>query len=117
MERERKVELMTNERDLTAILPDGSTFDFWEVEQVFEREIHVNNGHPAASDDNDGSIERPLKTINAAAQIATPGTRVLIHAGVYRETVQPAQGGLGPDKMISYEAYQGQEVVVKASVK
>jgi len=117
MERERKVELMTNERDLTAILPDGSTFDFWEVEQVFEREIHVNNGHPAASDDNDGSIERPLKTINAAAQIATPGTRVLIHAGVYRETVQPAQGGLGPDKMISYEAYQGQEVVVKASVE
>ena len=26
-------------------------------------------------------------------------------------------GGLGPDKMISYEAYQGEEVIIKASVE
>lgn len=103
--------------DLTAVLPDGRMFEFWEMEPVFEREIHVDNQNPAASDQNDGTMERPLKTINAAAQIATPGTRVLIHRGVYRETVQPAMGGLGPDKMISYEAYQGEEVIIKASVE
>ena len=108
---------MTEQIDLTAILPNGQMFDFWEVEQKYDREIHVNNQHPEASDDNDGTIERPLKTINAAAQIAAPGTRVLIHGGTYRETVQPAMGGLGPDKMISYEAFEGEEVIIKASVE
>lgn len=103
--------------DLTAVLPDGRMFEFWEVEPKYEREIHVNNRHPQASDDNEGTLERPLKTINAAAQMATPGTRVLIHGGVYRETVHPAMGGTGPDRMISYEAYQGEEVIIKASVE
>ena len=50
---------MKHEKDLTAQLPDG----------------------------NDGSADRPYRTINAAAQAATPGTRVRIHAGTYRETV------------------------------
>lgn len=107
---------MLNE-DLTARLPNGEFFESWEVEQKFEREIHVNNGHPNASDANDGSEDRPKKTINAAAQIATPGTRVLIHGGTYRETVQPAMSGSGPDKMISYEAYNGEEVIISASVE
>ena len=83
---------MVNNTDLTAVLPDGRTFEFWEVPQEYDREIHVNNNHPDASDDNDGTIDRPLKTINAAAQMAEPGTRVLIHRGTYRETVHPARG-------------------------
>lgn len=108
---------MKKSADLTAILPDGQSFDFWEEAQEYDREIHVNNRHPLASDDNDGTLERPLKTINYAAQIAEPGTRVLIHAGTYRETVQPARGGINPKKMISYEAYQNDEVIIKASVE
>src|SRR5690554_35101 len=108
---------MTKAVDLTAKLPDGQMFEFWEVEQVYEREIHVNNQNPHACDENEGTITSPLKTINAAAQLATPGTRVLIHGGVYRESVHPAKGGLGPDKMISYEAYQGEEAIIKASVE
>ncbi len=86
---------MANTTDLTAKLPDGNLFDFWEVDQVYEREIHVNNQDPRSSDENEGTITNPLKTINAAAQMATPGTRILIHGGVYRETVQPAKGDLG----------------------
>ncbi|MDI9419239.1 MAG: right-handed parallel beta-helix repeat-containing protein [Bacillota bacterium] len=108
---------MAPQTDLTAVLPDGQMFQFWEKEQEYEREIHVNSQHPLASDVNEGTIDRPLKTINAAAQIAAPGTRVLIHAGTYRETVHPAMGGTGPDRMISYEAYQGEEVIIKASVE
>lgn len=92
---------MSKTTDLTAVQPNGQMFDFWEVPQEYDREIHVNNSHPNASDDNDGTPDKPLKTINAAAQIAEPGTRVLIHRGVYRETVQPARGGLSPSKMIS----------------
>ena len=108
---------MTERIDFSAQLPNGQSFAFWEVEQQYERELHVDNQNPRASDQNDGTISQPFKTINAAAQVATPGTRVLIHAGTYRETVQPAMGGLGPEKMISYEAYQGEEVIIKASVE
>lgn len=108
---------MIKTTDLTAVLPNGQMFDFWEIPQEYDREIHVNNNHPNASDGNDGTLDRPFKTINAAAQVAEPGTRVLIHQGVYRETVQPAKGGLSPSKMISYEAFEGEEVIIKASVE
>jgi len=103
--------------DFTAVLPSGDIFESWEVDAKYDRVLHVDCNHPNASDDNDGSEDRPFKTINAAAQVATPGTRVLIHGGVYRETVQPAMGGESPEKMISYEAYNGEEVIIKASVE
>ena len=105
------------EYDPTAVLPDGRMFEFWEVPQKYDREIHVDTNHPEASDYNPGTPSKPLKTINAAARIATPGTRILIHGGTYRETVQPAMGGLSPEKMISYEACEGEEVIIKASVE
>jgi hypothetical protein len=103
--------------DHTAILPNGQMFEFWEVPQKYDREIHVDNKDPRASDENPGTQSLPLKTVNAAARIAVPGTRVLIHRGTYRETVQPAMGGLSPEKMISYEAFDGEEVIIKASVE
>ncbi len=108
---------MTERKDFSAQLPDGRMFAFWEVEQHYDRELHVDNKNPNASDQNAGTLVQPFKTVNAAAQAATPGTRVLIHAGTYRETVQPAVGGSGPEKMISYEAYQGEDVIIKASVE
>ncbi len=88
-------------KDLTSRLPNGEYFRFWETEPVFDRELHVDCNNPAADDANDGSPEHPFATINAAAQVATPGTRVLIHAGTYRETVSPRLGGESPERMIS----------------
>ena len=103
------------EKDYSALLPDGSTFEFWETEPVWERELFVSASDPAASDENDGSEARPFRTINRAAKEATPGTRVRIHAGLYRECVKPAQGGTDPAHMISYEAYGDGDVVISAS--
>ncbi|MDP4088369.1 MAG: right-handed parallel beta-helix repeat-containing protein [Bacillota bacterium] len=108
---------MIEKFDKTAQLPNGQMFEFWEVPLIYEREIHVDNKNPLASDENEGTLLKPFRTINAAAQIATPGTRVIIHGGIYRETVQPAMGGSSPEKMISYEACQGEEVIIKASVE
>lgn len=101
--------------DKMAILPNGSTFSFWEVPEKYERELHVNGSHPKADDTNEGTLEKPFRTINAAAQLAEAGTRIWIHAGEYREWVRPAAGGTDPAHMISYEAYGDGEVVIKAS--
>ena len=103
------------EKDYSALLPDGSTFEFWETEPVWERELFVSSSDPAASDDNDGSEARPFRTIGRAAAEATPGTRVRIHAGLYRECVKPAMGGTDPRHMISYEAFGDGDVVISAS--
>ena len=102
-------------RDLTALLPDGTEFEFWEKETVYDRTLYVDCGAPSASDDNDGSEGAPFRTIGRAAALAEPGTRVRIHAGLYRECVRPARGGADPEHMISYEAYGDGPVVIRAS--
>lgn len=101
--------------DKTALLPNGQMFDFWEKEQIYEKELHVDKNHPDADDSNCGSAEAPFKTIQAAAELATPGTRVLIHGGEYREWVHPLYGGTDAENMVCFEAYGDGEVVIKAS--
>src|SRR5207249_4228394 len=41
----------------------------------------------------DGSADHPLRTIDAAAQLAQPGDVVTVGAGTYHEWVSPARGG------------------------
>ena len=67
------------------------------------------------SDDADGSADTPLRTINRAAAVAEPGDRVVVHAGEYREWVQPKRGGLSDTRRITYEAAPGEHVVIKGS--
>ena len=101
--------------DCSAILPDGSGFHFWEKETVWQRELYVSPDETIASDDNDGSAAAPFRTIGRAAAEAAPGTRIRIHAGLYRECVRPARGGEDPEHMISYEAFGDGDVVIRAS--
>ena len=103
------------QKDLSALLPDGRSYEFWEKDPVWEKELFVDGSNPAASDDNDGSETAPFRTIGRAAVLATPGTRVRIHAGLYRECVSPAMGGTDPAHMISSEAFGDGDVVVSAS--
>jgi len=96
-------------------LPDGQEFKTWAPRLEFSRTYHVDQRHPKASDQNPGTAELPLRTIGRAAELLQPGERVVVAAGVYREHVAPARGGSGPDRMISYEAAPGAEVVIKGS--
>ena len=57
------------------------------------REWFVQQAAPNASDTADGSAGHPLRTINAAAQLAQPGDVVTVGAGVYHEWVSPARAG------------------------
>jgi len=101
--------------DKSAILPEGNVFDFWEAKTEYDRVLYVDGNHPGASDENDGGLETPLKTIGKAAQMAQPGTCIRIHGGIYRECVHPAMGGTDPEHMICYEAYGDGDVIIRAS--
>jgi hypothetical protein len=97
------------------LLPDGREFVSWEQPLQFTKTYYVDNRNPRAADSNPGTKELPFSSINKAAQVLQPGERVVIMTGVYRECVIPGRGGTGPDKMISYEAAPGANVVVKGS--
>jgi hypothetical protein len=99
----------------SVILPDGSEFKTWHDKTVFTRTYYVDQSHPRASDNNDGSERSPFLTINKAAQVVRASEKVVVKSGVYRELIQPRFGGDGPNKMISFEAAPGAKVIVKGS--
>ena len=67
------------------------------------------------SDSSAGSPDRPFRTINRAAELARAGDTVVVHEGVYREWVRPRRGGLSDRRRITYQAAEGEHVVVKGS--
>ncbi len=85
---------------------------FFLFSSVEGREIHVSK---TGDDKNSGSIFSPLLTVNAAAQIALPGDSVIIHEGIYRERINPANGGSSETLRIIYTPYGKDKVVIKGS--
>jgi hypothetical protein len=102
-------------RPIDVLLPDGTPFMTWDPVLEFGKTYYVNGSAANASDENPGTKLEPFKTINRAAEVVQPGERVLVAGGVYRELIQPKRGGLSPDKMISYQAMEGQTVVLSGS--
>src|SRR5438874_5810755 len=75
-------------------------------------EYHVSvNGSQAGS----GSALDPFQTISDAARVAQPGDMIKVHAGVYRERVNPARGGRSDPERIVYQAAAGEQVEIKGS--
>ncbi|MEO0558326.1 MAG: right-handed parallel beta-helix repeat-containing protein [Bacteroidota bacterium] len=77
----------------------------------------VDARHARASDVGPGTAERPWATVSRAAEPGAlrPGDAVLIREGIYRESVRPATGGIGPDARITYAAYPGETVVISGA--
>jgi alpha-N-arabinofuranosidase len=67
------------------------------------------------SDTNEGSVNKPLLTIQRAADLAQPGDVIIVHEGVYRERVNPPRGGTSDEQRIIYQAAPGEKVVIKGS--
>ena len=76
------------------------------------REYHVT---PSGNDAASGDASHPFRTINHAAQVALPGDTVTVHAGVYREWVNPLNGGTSEQQRILYRAAEGEKVEIKGS--
>ena len=76
------------------------------------REYHVS---VKGNDGNTGVESAPFKTIGRAAQVAYPGDVITVHAGTYREWVNPPRGGDSDDNRIVYRAAPGERVEIKGS--
>jgi hypothetical protein len=76
------------------------------------REYHVaTNGN----DNGTGTETAPFRTVNRAAQMAYPGDIITVHAGTYREWVNPPRGGTDDNNRIVYRAAPGERVEIKGS--
>ena len=67
------------------------------------------------NDSNSGSLKKPFRNIQAAANVAKPGDIITIFEGVYRERIDPPRGGDSSLKRIIYQAAPGETVVIKGS--
>jgi alpha-L-arabinofuranosidase len=59
-----------------------------------------------------GSLTRPFKTIQRAANLAKAGDKITVHEGIYREWINPQNGGISDLERITYEAAPGENVVI-----
>jgi hypothetical protein len=90
-------------------------FDIEQYEKsksIHPKEYHVSvNGN----DSNPGSALLPFKTISAAALVAFPGDTITVHAGTYREWINPLRGGESETRRIIYRAAPGEKAEIKGS--
>jgi hypothetical protein len=75
-------------------------------------EYHVAK---TGSDFGKGTREDPFLTINKAASLAQAGDTIIVHEGIYREWVKPRNTGLSDTRRITYQAAEGEKVVIKGS--
>ena len=75
-------------------------------------EFHVS---PAGNDANAGTSSAMLRTISEGARRAQPGDTVTVHAGTYRERINPPRGGTSDNCRIIYQAAPGDQVIITGS--
>lgn len=65
----------------------------------------------AKSRGGDGSREYPLNSIAQAAKLAMPGDEVIVAPGIYREYVNPANGGTKEQRIVYRSEVKGAAVI------
>jgi hypothetical protein len=76
------------------------------------REFHVAK---SGNNSNEGTRISPFLTISKAVEFARPGDTITVHAGIYREWVNPVRGGESDLKRIVYRASPGETVEIRGS--
>ena len=74
-------------------------------------EYHVMK---SGNDNQEGTYQSPFRSISKAASLALPGDIVTVHEGVYREWVNPKNGGTVHHR-ITYQAAKGEKVVISGA--
>ncbi|PWS32645.1 right-handed parallel beta-helix repeat-containing protein [Pedobacter paludis] len=112
------------------VIADGSDPDLWfhdvlrkdgtpylkqEVELI--KQLTGKKGKPASPRYFNYQVSKAgsLKTIKAAATLASPGDTITVHGGVYREYVDPKTGGTAENRRIVYRVAKNEKVIIKGS--
>jgi Periplasmic copper-binding protein (NosD)/Protein of unknown function (DUF1565) len=69
------------------------------------------NIHVTGSDSNPGTLSQPFKTINGAANVAKPGTDVVVRGGTYNGSVYIPLSGV-PGGYIRFYPYPGESIIM-----
>ncbi|MDR1594221.1 MAG: DUF1565 domain-containing protein [Prevotellaceae bacterium] len=85
---------------------------FIVITAAYCREYHVSI---KGSDENTGTELSPFRTIGRASEVAYAGDVITVHAGTYREWINPPRGGTGDKNRIVYRAAAGERVEIKGS--
>jgi len=67
------------------------------------------------NDANSGFYDAPFLTIQQASDVAMSGDVITVHAGIYREEIDPPKGGNSDDERITYQAAEGEVVEIRGS--
>ncbi len=81
---------------------------------VYATNYYVAQNDPNASDSNPGTELLPFYTIQAAADQAQAGDVIYVKAGIYRETIIPANSGTAGNPII-FQAFGNDEVTVSGT--
>lgn len=76
---------------------------------------HTYHVAKTGCDTADGTKKNPFQTISKAAKVAETGDKIIVHEGEYREWVKPAHSGYSNINRITYEAAEGEKVIIKGS--
>ncbi|MCL2344106.1 MAG: DUF1565 domain-containing protein, partial [Firmicutes bacterium] len=66
----------------------------------------------SAEKNGDGSKTAPFQTITGAAEIAVAGDEVIVAPGIYREWVNPQNGGVSDEDRVIYRSEKKGEAVI-----
>ena len=80
--------------------------------RCFGAEYHVAI---SGADTNPGTAAQPFRTIQHGAHIAQPGDIITVHAGIYRERIDPPRGGTSDTQRITFQAAPGEKVEIRGS--
>jgi|WetSurMetagenome_2_1015567.scaffolds.fasta_scaffold03379_3 alpha-L-arabinofuranosidase len=100
---------------LTLIILTNAVISCFGKQSKTGQEGRIFHVSITGNDTNDGSETKPFKTISEAASVAMPGDMIIVHAGVYREQINPPRGGSSDNERIVYQAAQGEKVEIKGS--
>jgi len=87
------------------------------ISTVINLSAHEYHVSVYGNDKNSGDYKFPFRTISMAAKYAYPGDIITVHAGIYREEINPLRGGFSDKKRIVYRAAVGEKVYIKGSEK
>lgn len=93
----------------------SSNYNEWRLEEKKGTTYYVSQECDSC-DTNDGSYEKPFKTIAKAAEVAKEGDTVIIRGGTYYEELAPKNNGTASNP-VTFKAAEGETVKLTATAE